>query len=859
MNEILKYIIFFLLGIIVYYFLFTNPSVGSRKVIEGFNYTLEIIPEIYVKSGYTFTSADSDGNTTVTLTGSPIIDLSNPISELIPSNLTTDISKSYFPTDSATLSGTGSGIEEALTSNFNNYKIKRSETSPGLKMIYIIPTSSAGAPIDIIDSSNGNFISNVRTTFTGVNVTSMPLVAGESDISSIVNEVNTIIQEDNNSEARSPNNLQDTSEKLSKLIPIGKSSFDTITATVDTPAELSLLENKQDFDNQIDLLVFGASGNNVIIIELRKDDTSDDFLQSRPRNIYILLKNQTLTKTPSVFNFGSDSVKVIRNTSINVIINVFNDTTNNVRIGDNNSFIVIGLDTLVFDNATAPLTSNILTSYGVDDDNGEIGGDGIDYFTSYYLRDLIPSDSSSPSDIVGDTFSHADAATLMLMSSFATTNADGSQTKLQGCESAPEGYGARCQRYSPEGRYFRRSETKLANTRHADTCNNQEFGSLQRGNTAYGSQPCNPTEGYEHGYSDICCEDRQCSSILLRYPDLCSGRMQLYNAICPPQADDNDSNCEMTCCGIEIHSYIERLFNDIINFNTANNVTPLPNRKINRSHIRNYIYGNLLDLSTYINNGSFTAHVEPAGDISNVSPLKAFEPIGTLEDPLVITETSNIIRDGDNFFNALDEFIHLGVTDSSKDAEIDANDHIQIVTESRIITLDFAVCPGLEDSGNCGTSASTPIQENCEIIGGVCKSPLDTLKTIVSPAGDPLDHINLKSSVISTEDTSLEQKFTNLQVGNNLDTILNQGQTHNYTHIINSYKNFINRYVQGNEMDIEQPTDATTLEQDIKESIFALTLQFRFQTGNPVSPLDASFPITPGFTDMTYTQFAEAI
>ena len=63
MNEILKYIIFFLLGIVVYYFLFTNPSVGSRKVIEGFNYTLEIIPEIYVKSGYTFTSAeDSDGN-----------------------------------------------------------------------------------------------------------------------------------------------------------------------------------------------------------------------------------------------------------------------------------------------------------------------------------------------------------------------------------------------------------------------------------------------------------------------------------------------------------------------------------------------------------------------------------------------------------------------------------------------------------------------------------------------------------------------------------------------------------------------------------------------------------------------------
>ena len=66
MNEILKYIIFFLLGFVVYYFLFTNPSVGSRKVIEGFDYTLDIIPTIYIKSGYTTTEQGYDENVTFT-------------------------------------------------------------------------------------------------------------------------------------------------------------------------------------------------------------------------------------------------------------------------------------------------------------------------------------------------------------------------------------------------------------------------------------------------------------------------------------------------------------------------------------------------------------------------------------------------------------------------------------------------------------------------------------------------------------------------------------------------------------------------------------------------------------------------
>ena len=838
MNEILKYIIFFLLGFVVYYFLFTNPSVGSRKVIEGFDYTLDIIPTIYIKSGYTTTEQGDDENVTFTLSESDSDNLlsldstrslnlgGSVIESLSSSNLTMSKPESYVPDQPGELSLLTEVDAVRMADYTTSIQLKISATPPILKMIYIPGATANGDAIGIIDSDN--FIASVGTNFSGAQDMNL---ATNTDINSIVNTVNSIITTDNNTR---------TSDDLSKLRPIGN--------TLGTNRPFS---SDPSFNRETDIMVFGTAASDAIIIELRKDAPNTTFRSIAGINIYILLKDQVLTKTNKTSNNDTNSVISIQDTLINGIINVFNDTTHLVDLGDN-SFVVIGLNNLTF-GQDAPLKTDILTSYNYNIEGTGVG-DGIDYFTSYYLRDLVQSDSDSPSDIVGDSFMRADAAALMLMTSFASTNADGSQSKLQGCLSAPEGYNERCQMYSPEGRYYPKSEESLRDMERTDTCNNQTPETAQAVNTAFGSSPCNESPE-RHGYSDICCEDRQCSAILLKNPNLCSGKMKLYNAICPPQLSGDDTGCNTHCCGIEIHSYIERLFNDIINFNTINNVR-LNNRRINRDHIRNYIYGNLLDLSTYIGNQDFSTFVRnPTSDeISSASPLLAFHSPGSPQSPELVS-TSNIISNGDDFFNALDQYIHLGVIDDAKNSNVNSNDTMQIDSTSKKIILDFAVCNGLVD--NCGTNSSTPNQANCKLESDVCKSPLDILKTISgSETTNPLPTIILKSDFT---DTTLETKFDSLRSGNNLNVILNQGQTHNYTHIINSYKNFINRYVQGNPTDVNEPTDATNLEQDIKESIFSLTLQFRFQTGNPVSPLDAAFPITPGFTDMTYTQFAEAI
>ena len=54
MNILLKYFIFFLLGIIIYYFLFNSPDIGAKKLIEGFDVATtgdRAIPIIYIKNG----------------------------------------------------------------------------------------------------------------------------------------------------------------------------------------------------------------------------------------------------------------------------------------------------------------------------------------------------------------------------------------------------------------------------------------------------------------------------------------------------------------------------------------------------------------------------------------------------------------------------------------------------------------------------------------------------------------------------------------------------------------------------------------------------------------------------------------
>ena len=95
MNILLKYFIYFLLGIIIYYFLFNSPNVGAKKLIEGFDVGELMmgtdIPLIFIKNGTITLSEGTRRGPGTSLSGS------DPGSTEINADiLTTNIEESIF-------------------------------------------------------------------------------------------------------------------------------------------------------------------------------------------------------------------------------------------------------------------------------------------------------------------------------------------------------------------------------------------------------------------------------------------------------------------------------------------------------------------------------------------------------------------------------------------------------------------------------------------------------------------------------------------------------------------------------------------------------------------------------------------
>ena len=824
MNILLKYFIYFLLGIIIYYCLFNSPNVGSKKLIEGFDYSTEyssIIPDLYVKSGY-----NADTENIVNIQGDPIADdiinsatlseslismrflvNANP-SPLGISRMSSKKTESYFPKTLEISSGVTDTADSVIYNerDFYSLKLKKNPTAPILKMIVIdggLSESNFNTQISEFSGAEGMEIQDEPTTLT------------------IITEANRIIDADNTAR------VSDTHPSIS-------------TDAAGAPL----------YD---DLMVFGDV-NNAIIIELIRDAAAEaaaaaaggaaaagpEFVGSA-LNIYIMLSAGTSgTPLPSsnmISVDGSKNIIGIRTTRTYELINVFNDSKIFLRLNDT-KHLVIGLSNLTF-NTDPPITTNILvpiTTGTYTFTNGEIG-DGIDYFTGQELLHnfLVNTDTTNFGDLKG--------ASLVMMTAFASTNADGSVQKSSGCESSPEGLEQRCLSYDSSGRYRPQTNLEISGR---NNCNAQDKHSIEAGQSAFGIQACN-SDIDNRGFGDRCCEDRRCEALFVDNPTMCGDedntRMRIYNANCPPNPipDDGDqTHCQPYCCGIQIHSYLETLFNGIINFNNSRGII-ITDRKINHNHIRNYIYGNLLDLDHY--DGFITDR-------------------------------------GNEFFDALDTFIHLGTNETTSLSTLTTR--LQVIKGIRIIPitpgpdivkLNFALCASdgdgaSDDMETCGT-ASAPINKTyCSPVNSVCKSPLQMLKETIKITGqDELHHIKLNRDISSNGDFNgtLNNTIDNTRGTSgtdDLDTILNQGQRNNYNSIANSYKNFINRYIQGNQLETlgdSYPINNSLFIDNIKESIFALTIKFSFHGKQEKSPLESSYPMTQGFLTMDFTQFVEII
>ena len=129
--------------------------------------------------------------------------------------------------------------------------------------------------------------------------------------------------------------------------------------------------------------------------------------------------------------------------------------------------------------------------------------------------------------------------------------------------------------------------------------------------TAEADQECNPfpntspmrgihtSAGSCYDNAHLCCQPSGCNHYLLEEPELCSNQNKENNYFGDVKPDDEKGN---VCCGAILHGYVEDLFNEIKYFNDTifkgdTNAEKTTRSTIHRKHILYYIYGSLLDLT----------------------------------------------------------------------------------------------------------------------------------------------------------------------------------------------------------------------------------------------------------------------
>ena len=122
MNQYLKYFIYFLLGVIIYYFLFNSTNAKSQKLIEGYTYDENDLPDIYINTGLTISQEN-------VVTGSKVWPSSNVGFE----DLTINSRESLLPTTE--ISGE---YPEYSNTAYKNILIRKASELPDLKL-HIFP------------------------------------------------------------------------------------------------------------------------------------------------------------------------------------------------------------------------------------------------------------------------------------------------------------------------------------------------------------------------------------------------------------------------------------------------------------------------------------------------------------------------------------------------------------------------------------------------------------------------------------------------------------------------------------------------------------------------------------------------
>tara|TARA_A100001015_G_scaffold312000_1_gene416312 strand:+ start:1632 stop:4094 length:2463 start_codon:yes stop_codon:yes gene_type:complete len=621
MNEILKYIIFFLLGIIVYYFLFNNPNLGARKLIEGFitdvtiyetvdedgNITspTKILSQIFLKTqkidGGRQRNSENNPITSVDPVGViSVNDMFSTPSEgltFTKDNLTIDPKESIYFNRSGYYTGIPVSASTAITTiGPTAGQLGSTQVHPDdIKNLMIKATIPQNINISYLKSGENDIVQNIdfpaiaddgqldiQSTVTDAEADAF------GDISSnIVDTTNTIFYKSTNNDnmlliefiaaPRSTGERNITSEQINVYFKINMPSISekSSTSQEDPAAAAATISNLEGYDSNEDndtkimrIILTSVEGDSSVIGHLQLNNLND-----LTKNRRILIKT---TQTTGIKNY------------INLLLNTTNYEEGNIIVTTDNNILAQSSDAGENDII---INQNILK---------------VDLFFYTYLEDYLQGGS-----MVGEGDGASEVESLkfaeLLNVIFLGTGQGGRFSSLTGC-----GENARtiCEEIRNEnandGSHWIPKTDPSKLDENCIPTKSGELRALTGGGTCYE----NP---------NLCCKDISCSTVFFARGGTCGNRLSLPSAKCEledlePDQEYSVDQCSDACCGTQITNISRDIFNDILLF--SRKIDPEQVSGINTiklKHIHYYIINSIINIQTTFtsaNVGTLTLNLE---------------------------------------------------------------------------------------------------------------------------------------------------------------------------------------------------------------------------------------------------------
>ena len=635
MNILLKYFIFFLMGIIIYYFLFNSPDIGAKKLIEGFDTTnLSTLLDnrrLYIKTPnkivFTDGTASKASNAEGTflnydLSGALTLDhfTKNPFEALIGGPDFMDSPNSL----------TATNISNLLNSNDGNIKVLNVLPEDNIELS--IPTTlNLTFKLENITNEDVSDVEYSVGPIRKAEYTDEPLISqliGQYDGDNSITNDNAILYSNNGYHLIFKFNTSEVTSSseetpLQVIDPFGE--LDLFIITPDTipggeggtniigPSDSSSISNsfreKRDLSNIAQKITYGDTS--YYVFKRTSRNLSEILTIFSDENIdFLLLNNQAGKTTQELVSLG------VTQQNYNLSIQCAHTTLLDPTIAASRSVFTAVSDQFI---SNLPITTSLDLSgtngLSTDPTPQEIQSmnEGEDKETIRTFQDAkvayqytfnVDLDlfkysiiyNSVETDDVGSTSRGGSPLINSALLTFRTYIVDdnGRFDSLMGCGNHSLEI---CNHFNVEGEntatYWTAKDSN-DNPGPSTVCNPAPPNSILRGIPS--------TAGSCYDDENLCCKPSGCSFFLQQNVNLCSdqNRENNYFGRLIDMSGDADSNAGEVCCGGPLHGYIEDLFNAIRHFNTTllTNDDEKPTRStITRRHILNYMYGSLIDLT----------------------------------------------------------------------------------------------------------------------------------------------------------------------------------------------------------------------------------------------------------------------